>query len=65
MSGEGAGGGLLFDDVMEHFAIFSNDIYPLLPQLWHAMLPSEKCVVMTIVERNGSYTLKCLHELYF
>jgi len=30
-----------------------NDVYPLLPQLWHAMLPSEKCVVMAIVERNG------------
>ena len=29
------------------------------------MLPSEKRVVMAIVERNGGYTLKCLHELYF
>ena len=44
---------------------FSNDVYPLLPQLWHAMLPSEKRVVMAIVERNGGYTLKCQHELYF
>jgi hypothetical protein len=44
---------------------FSNDVYPLLPQLWHTMLPSEKRVVMAIVERNGGYTLRCLHELYF
>jgi hypothetical protein len=44
---------------------FSNDVYPLLPQLWHAMLPSEKQVVMAIVERNGGYTLKCQHEFYF
>jgi hypothetical protein len=44
---------------------FSNDVYPLLPQLWHALLPSEKRVAMAIVERNGGYTLKCLHELYF
>jgi hypothetical protein len=34
---------------------FSNDVYPLLPQLWHAMLRSEK--------RDGGYTLKCLQEL--
>jgi hypothetical protein len=44
---------------------FSNDVYPLLLQLWHAMLPSEKRVVMAIVERIGGCTLKCLHELYF
>ena len=44
---------------------FSNDVYPLLPQLWYAMLPSEKRVVMAIAERNGGCTLKCLHELYF
>jgi hypothetical protein len=29
------------------------------------MLPSEKRVVMAIAERNGGYTLNCLHELYF
>jgi len=29
------------------------------------MLPSEKRVVMAIVERNRGYTLQCLHELYF
>jgi hypothetical protein len=29
------------------------------------MLPSEKCVVMAIVERNGGCTLKCLRDLYF
>jgi hypothetical protein len=29
------------------------------------MLPSEKRVVMAIVERNRGCTLKCLHELYF
>ena len=40
---------------------FSNGAYPLLPQLWHAMLPSEKRVVMAIVERNGGYTPSCLH----
>jgi hypothetical protein len=44
---------------------FSNDVYPLLPQFWHAMLPSEKRVVMAIVERNGGYTLNFLQELYF
>jgi hypothetical protein len=44
---------------------FSNDVYPLLPKLWHAILPSEKRVVMAIVERNGGYTLKCLHELLY
>jgi hypothetical protein len=44
---------------------FSNDVYPLLPELWHAVLPSEKRVAMAIVERNGGYTLKFLHELYF
>ena len=43
----------------------SNDVCPLLPQLWHAMLPIETRVDMAIVERNGGYTLKCLHELYF
>jgi hypothetical protein len=32
---------------------FSNAIYPLLPHLWHAMLPSEKRVAMAIVESNG------------
>ena len=35
----------------------SNDVYPLLPQLWHTMLRSEK--------RDGGYTLKCQQELYF
>jgi hypothetical protein len=29
------------------------------------MLPSEKRVVMAIVERNGGYTPKCLHELLY
>jgi hypothetical protein len=29
------------------------------------MLPIETRVDMAIVERNGGYTLKCLHELYF
>ena len=85
VSGEGAGGGLLFDDVMENFVTctdeacllattksaassraakvlswrcsLSNNVYPLLPLLWHAMLRSEK--------RDEGYTLKCLHELYF
>jgi len=44
---------------------FSNNVYPLLPQLWYVMLLSEKRVVMAIVESNGGCTLKCLHELYF
>ena len=44
---------------------FSNDVYQLLPQLWHAMPPSEKRIVMAIMERNEGYTLKRLHELYF
>ena len=45
---------------------YSSDIYPLLPDLWHAMDPTEKRTVMAIVERNeGKYTPKCLHELYF
>ena len=44
---------------------FSNGVYPHLPQLWHAMLPSEKRVVMAIVERNEGYTHKRLNELYF
>ena len=26
---------------------FSNDVYPLLPQLWHAMLPSKSSLVYT------------------
>ena len=92
VSGEGAGGGLLFANMMEHFVFcageacffgyhkkrcfleggkgfkleaFSNDVYPLLPQLWHATLPSENRVVMAILERSVCYTLKCLNELYF
>ena len=44
---------------------FSNDVYPLLPALWHAMLPVEKRLVMAIVELNGGYTTNCLHELFF
>ena len=44
---------------------YSADVYPLLPSLWHAMEPKEKRLVMTIVERNGGYTPKCLNELYF
>ena len=43
---------------------YSADVYPLLPSLWHAMLPTEKRRVMAIVERNGGYTTNCLHELY-
>jgi hypothetical protein len=44
---------------------YSTDIYPLLPALWHGIAPAEKRLVMDIVERNGGYTAKCLHELYF
>ena len=45
---------------------YSADIYPLLPSLWHSLLPAEKRLVMAIVERNGGrYSAKCLHELHF
>ena len=45
---------------------YSADIYPLLPSLWHSLLPAEKRLVVAIVERNGgSYSAKCLNELHF
>ena len=45
---------------------YSDDIYPLLLPIWHAMSPTEKRVVVNIVDRNeGHFTAKCLHELYF
>ena len=44
---------------------YSTDIYPLLPSLWHSMLPSEKRSVMSIVERNGGYNPECVRELYY
>ena len=43
---------------------YSTDVYPLLWPIWHAMVPAEKKHVMEIVERNGGYNPKCLHELY-
>ena len=44
----------------------SGDIYPLLPSLWHRLLPTEKRLVVAIVKRsNLGYSAKCLHELHF
>ena len=32
---------------------FSTDIYPLLSPLWHSMLPVDKRLIVSIVDRNG------------
>jgi len=45
---------------------YSNDIYPLLPPLWHSMLPAEKRTVMSIMDRHGGlFTVNCVNELFF
>jgi len=43
----------------------STDIYPLLPSLWHSMLPKDKRIVMDIMERHGGlFTPQCVNELF-
>jgi ribosomal protein L12E/L44/L45/RPP1/RPP2 len=45
---------------------YSDDTYPLLSPLWHSMEPSEKRLIMAIVDRHGGiYSVKCLHDLFF
>ena len=45
---------------------YSSDIYALLPSLWHSMLPSEKRVVMSIMDQHdGQFTTQCVNDLFF
>jgi hypothetical protein len=39
------------------------DKYVLLPSFWHGMKPTEKKLVVSVVEKHGSYTVECCREL--
>ena len=44
---------------------YSTDIYPLLPSLWHSMLPKDKHIVMGIMEKHdGFFTPECVKDLF-
>ena len=36
---------------------YSADLYPLLPTLWHTMLPAEKRIVMALWSAMGAYSM--------